>query len=135
MKLKFINLILIIAFVSAIFPTNISYAGHGIKPSQVTIYSYDKKVFLGTLSLLPTDRDSVFNPYGKFGNKYSMTSLWNQYGTYGSDYSNNSAWNPYAQNPPVMIYKGKFLGYISTNPYLYNYVPPVSLNNFATGLY
>lgn len=64
-----------------------------------------------------------------------MTSIWNEYGTYGSDYSNNSAWNSYAQNPQIMIYKGKFLGYITNNHYLYNYVPPVSLNDFATGLY
>jgi hypothetical protein len=56
--------------------------------------------FLGNLNNNPYDRNTVANPYGRYGSPYSRDSINNPYGEYGSPYSRNSARNPYATNPP-----------------------------------
>lgn len=58
---------------------------------------------LGTLNANRYDRNSVSNPYGKYGNQYSPTSVNNPYGKYGSQYSNQSANNPYATQAPIIV--------------------------------
>ena len=52
--------------------------------------------FRGNLSTNPYDKDSINNPYGKYGSKYSPDSLNNPYGA-GSKYKNDSPNNPYAK--------------------------------------
>ncbi len=66
---------------------------------------YDGKTgkYLGRLSDNPYEKDSVSNPYGRYGNPFSPDSINNAYGKYGSPYSNSSANNPYATNAPVII--------------------------------
>jgi len=60
--------------------------------------------YLGNLNTNPYDANSVANPYGKFGSKYSPDSINNPYSKYGSVYSNSSATNPYATGAPVIIH-------------------------------
>jgi len=59
--------------------------------------------YLGTLSNNRLDPNSVSNPYGQYGSKYSPDSINNPYGQYGSRYSPDSSNNPYATSPPVII--------------------------------
>jgi hypothetical protein len=67
------------------------------------IYGSDG-TYLGKLNANPYDPESVANPYGKYGSKYSPTSINNPYSAYGSKYSTQSARNPYATTPPRVIY-------------------------------
>ena len=61
------------------------------------------------------DAQSIFNEYGLYGSEYQTNSMWNQYGQFGSPYATYSANNPYATRPPMIIKRGKVVGYISTN--------------------
>lgn len=63
---------------------------------------YDRQGnFHGNLNNNPYDPNSVANPYGKFGSRYSPNSVKNPYGTYGSPYSPQSPSNPYGTGMPV----------------------------------
>jgi hypothetical protein len=60
--------------------------------------------YLGNLNRNPFDPNSVNNPYGQYGSKYSPDSIMNPYGTYGSPYSPYSPTNPYSsgnQSPQI----------------------------------
>jgi hypothetical protein len=59
--------------------------------------------YLGELSANPYDPDSVSNPYGRYGSRYSPTSINNPYGKYGSPYSPLSPNNPYTTTAPSII--------------------------------
>jgi len=89
-----------------------------VNPGDVHVYSYDGSQFLGTLSTNIYDPYSVFNRYGTYGSKYSTNSIWNQYGTYGSKYSSYGAANPYTSTPPILVYNGSVVGYVTANKYL-----------------
>jgi hypothetical protein len=80
----------------------------------VLIAQDDKNTYLGKIAS-QYDRDSIFNEYGAYGNEYSSTSIWNEYSTFGSEHSSYSPHNPYARKPPVIIKRGKILGYLGTN--------------------
>ena len=69
--------------------------------------------FLGMLSSNRYQIDSVLNEYGSYGSKYSSTSIFNQYGNYGSRFGQYS-------DPPQVIYRGQWVGYLSTNTFLQN---------------
>ena len=58
--------------------------------------------YLGRLSANPYERDSVSNPFGPYGSRYSPTSINNPYSQYGSPYSPISPNNPYATKPPIL---------------------------------
>jgi hypothetical protein len=60
--------------------------------------------YLGRLNANRYDPESVANPYGRYGSRYSSTSINNPYSAYGSRYSNQSARNPYATEPPRVLY-------------------------------
>ena len=73
---------------------------------------------LGKLTSNLYARGSIANFYGA-GSPYARNSIKNPYGKYGSFYSNKSATNPYATNPPKLYdSKGNYRGLLSTNPYL-----------------
>ena len=59
--------------------------------------------------------DSIFNEYGRFGSEYNSSSIWNEYATFGSEYSSYSPFNEYSSTPPMMIKKGKIIGYLTAN--------------------
>ena len=67
--------------------------GYVSKPSTV-LYIYagaNEKDYLGKLNASRYDSESIWNPYGTYGNKYNSKSIWNQYGTYGNKYKSNRA--------------------------------------------
>jgi hypothetical protein len=59
--------------------------------------------YLGNLSTNHNDPDSVSNPHGRYGSKYSGDSINNLNGKYGNPQSNDSLNNPYATNPPIVL--------------------------------
>jgi len=58
--------------------------------------------FRGNLNANPYDRDSVANPYGRYGSPYSGDSIKNPYGA-GSPYRQDSPYNPYGRG--LGVYK------------------------------
>lgn len=52
--------------------------------------------YLGQLSSNPYDPDSISNPYGRYGSKYSADSINNEYGA-GNPYNSDSPFNPYGE--------------------------------------
>ena len=93
--------------------------------------------FLGKLSLNTYDPESILNPYGIYGNIYSATSIWNQYSAYGSPYSSLSPFNSYTSTPPIIYLRGKKVGFLSVNPYLYGSIDPNRIQDWMkfNGLY
>jgi hypothetical protein len=85
------------------------------------LYSSDG-TYLGKVSNNQCDPDSISNPYGKYGSKYSPDSVNNPYGQYGSKYSSKSANNPYTIDPPKIFYEKENSFY---NPTVKS-VPPVT---------
>ena len=82
-----------------------------------SIYSSDGE-YLGSLSKNPYDPNSISNPYGIYGSKYSSKSINNPYGIYGSRYSSHSPNNPFGGEQAPRIYSGKeYLGRLSKNKY------------------
>jgi hypothetical protein len=61
--------------------------------------------YLGTLSSNQNDPDSVSNPHGNFGSKYSPDSINNPHSEWGSPHSDSSPNNPYATNAPSIEYE------------------------------
>ena len=62
-----------------------------------------------------------------FSNTLSATSIWNPYSKYGSRYSNLSAFNPYATQPPMIYSNQAFIAYLTMNKYLYPAITPLQL--------
>lgn len=93
--------------------------------------------FLGKLSLNTYDPESILNSYGIYGNIYSATSIWNQYSAYGSPYSSLSPFNPYTSTPPIIYLRGRNVGFLSVNPYLYGSIDPNRIQDWMkfNGLY
>lgn len=61
------------------------------------------------------DTKSIFNKFGTHGSQFSSKSIWNEFGIYGSDFSNKSVRNEMATSPPMIIVKGRVVGYLSRN--------------------
>jgi hypothetical protein len=81
-------------------------------------YKYGEYIYIGSISN-EYGSNSIGNEYG-WGNEYKSNSIMNEYGNFGSAYSSNSAFNEYASNPPIIINNNfKFIGYLTTNDYLY----------------
>lgn len=74
--------------------------------------------YLGCINCDTFDKNSIWNPYGDYGNLLSSKSIWNGSGNYGSSYSTYSPWSDYASYPPVILDQdGNFFGYLTLNPY------------------
>ena len=83
------------------------YSSYGAQNPYTTdggrIYAQDG-TYLGRLNANPYDPESVANPYGQYGSRYSGNSIKNPYGQYGSPYSSLSPNNPYTSTPPVVTW-------------------------------
>jgi hypothetical protein len=78
---------------------------------------YAQEKYLGRLSVNRNIRDSVSNPYGRYGSRYSPDSIINPNARYGSPYSTTSITNPYARRAPkVYARDGTYLGKLSSDP-------------------
>jgi hypothetical protein len=75
------------------------------------------ETYLGKISFDKFEQNSIANPYGDFGSKYSELCIFNSYGVYGSRYSDLSPFNPYSQNPPKIFLSKNLLGYLTANSY------------------
>lgn len=74
--------------------------------------------YLGCISCSEYAIDSVLNPYGDHGSRYSEASIWNHYDDFGSRYSDYGACNPYASDPLVIVdLEGKFYRRLTLNVY------------------
>ncbi len=83
--------------------------------------------FLGIINDNPYDYDSLANPEGPYGDRWSPRSIWNHECPYGAFYSALSAWDPDSWTPP-RIYRGeRFVAYLTMNPDLYPRVTPLWL--------
>ncbi|MFB2938972.1 hypothetical protein ACE1B6_27275 [Aerosakkonemataceae cyanobacterium BLCC-F154] len=71
--------------------------------------------FIGLVSSDPTADNSICNPSGPYGSEDGILSIRNRSGNLGSLYSEISAYNSYANNPPILIYKGKRIVYLTKN--------------------
>jgi len=87
-------------------------------------------VYLGKLTTNEYDPDSVFNEYGDYGSEYSDTSIWNEFCPYGSDFSNKSAFNDFATEPPIIVYNGEAIGYLTKNEFKPNALDPKYLHSW-----
>lgn len=90
------------------------------------LVAYDGQ-FLGNINTNRYDPDSLANPYGTYGNQYSILSIWNVFGMYGSSYGIYSPWNSFAINPPFIIQDGEAIGYLTTNSFKLNAIHPNDL--------
>lgn len=62
--------------------------------------------YLGKLSGNSFDPESVSNPFGRYGSRYSPDSINNPYGKYGNPFSPRSVVNPYATRAPRIFEPG-----------------------------
>lgn len=77
-------------------------------------FSTAEAKYLGNWSANPHARNSTANP----ANTYKHDSIKNLHGRYGDKYSNTSVNNPFATNAPKLYdSKGNYRGKLSSNPY------------------
>ncbi len=79
--------------------------------------------FLGLLSSIPHNSNSIINPYGPYGSPHSPISIQNPQGLYGTSQGIYSPYNPNCINPPVIFHQGHPLLLLTRN-----------LNIFTNGL-
>jgi hypothetical protein len=87
-------------------------------------------VFLGNVNRDKFDPDSLLNPYGQYGNRYSAESIFNVYSQYGSPYGSESPYNKFSTTPPMFVKNGEALGYLTVNKYLTPRLAPDDLINW-----
>jgi len=80
--------------------------------------------FLGIVSSDPRANNSICNFSGIFGSKNGLLSIRNRSGNIGSLFSDLSAYNSYAKNPPILIYEGKRVAYLTKNTRLGRTIDP-----------
>lgn len=71
--------------------------------------------FVGLVSSDPTADNSICNPSGPYGSEDGILSIRNRLGNLGSLYSQISAYNSNANTPPILIYQGKRMVYLTKN--------------------
>lgn len=87
------------------------------------IYAADG-AYLGIVARNYYREDSIANPEGPFGSRWSSTSIFNSECAYGDANSALSPWNPYTTTPPRLFYQGKFRAYLTVNTGLQPRVDP-----------
>ena len=88
-------------------------------------------VFLGNVNRDKFDTNSLVNPYGQYGSRYSAESIFNAYSQYGSPYGSESPYNKVSTTPPMFVKNGETLGYLTVNQYL---TPRLAPNEFIKWL-
>ncbi len=121
---KFIHIAVVIVVALATYPAQGQSSICAIYDGAIVLNSDDE--FIGTVSD-PSQSNSIFNEYGRYGSQYQSESIWNQYGNNGSEYSTGSAFNPYTSSPPRLIKNRQFIGYLTANRYLRGAVNPIVL--------
>jgi len=83
--------------------------------------------YLGRITNNQHDTNSLLNPYGPYGSKYSSTSIFNPYSPYGSKYGRFSINNPYCSAPPRLLIEGRFIGHVSAYQFVADLIPTDAL--------
>jgi len=60
--------------------------------------------------------ESIMNPFGPYGSEFRSDSVRNEFGQFGSPFNTFSANNSFASFPPVILRRGDFIAYLTTNP-------------------
>ena len=78
---------------------------HAQRSALVIYGGANQDTYLGCLTCIRFDPESVCRAGGRYGSHLSPQSIWNQSGTFGGQFSPYSPWNPFAKNPPVVLDK------------------------------
>jgi hypothetical protein len=118
--MKTLPLLVMVVAVVGLGLSSTAYALDAKQYLDVRLYAEDG-TYLGKVNNNQNDPESIANPFGKYGSKYSPISINNEYGTYGSKISLLSANNPNTSHAPNMYGTGNgsttYLGKKSANPY------------------
>ncbi|MFB2838382.1 hypothetical protein [Floridanema evergladense] len=85
--------------------------------------------FVGLVSSDPTASNSICNPSGPFGSRDGVLSIRNRSGNLGSLFSQISAYNSTANQPPILIFQGKRMVFLTKNARLRKTLDPDLLLN------
>ena len=105
-------------------PTTPFTNGYGYNPHMESDLVASDGTYLGRVTVNPFDADSISNPSGLYGSRFSRTSIRNPFGRYGSPFSPNGAFNDFAPNPPRIIQNNRVVGIATTNPHAPGRVNP-----------
>ena len=87
--------------------------------------------YLGSLNPNFLDTDSIFNPFGPHGSKFSQICIFNQFCPYGGLFSQMSPFNQFTQTPPKTYANGQFVGYLTVNQFLSPRIDPERIRDWA----
>ncbi len=93
-----------------------------IRDSKI-IAQDDANTYLGTLSS-EFNFESIFNEYSSYGSEFSSQSIWNEFATFGNEFNAYSPFNKFSTMPPMLLKKGKIVGFLTTNKSIHNGVSP-----------
>ncbi len=79
------------------------FGGAGSSP----VLEADDGTYLGRVNKNRYDPESISNPFGRYGSRFSKDSVNNPFGRYGSPFSSESAKNPLARKAPRIYSKKK----------------------------
>ena len=92
-------LLLILGLLVAALPA------HAQRSALVIYGGANQTTYLGCLTCIRFDPESVCRAGGRYGSHLSPQSIWNRSGAYGGQFSPYSPWNRFAKNPPVVLDK------------------------------
>lgn len=87
--------------------------------------------FLGRLNPNRLDTDSIFNPFGPYGSKFSQTCIFNSFSSFGSQFAALSPYNRFTNTPPKIFSKGNFVAHLTVNPNLRPRIDPNEILEWA----
>lgn len=93
-----------------------------IRDSKI-ITQDDENTYLGNLSN-EFNSESIFNEFGSYGSEFSSKSIWNEFSTFGNEFNAYSPFNKFSTKPPMLIKKGKIVGFLTTNKSINNGISP-----------
>lgn len=85
--------------------------------------------FVGLVSSDPTANNSICNSSGPYGSQNGVLSIRNRSGNLGNLFSQISAYNSNAKQPPILIFKGKRMVFLTKNTRLQKTLDPDLLLN------
>lgn len=87
--------------------------------------------FLGKINPNRMDRDSIFNAFGPYGNKFSQSCIFNKFSTYGNQFNALSPFNRFSDTPPKVYVDGRFVAYLTVNVSMNPRIDPDSILEWA----
>ncbi len=89
-----------------------------------------RSTYLGNISSR-SDKDSVFNEFGTYGNQLKGTSIWNEFAPFGSNWNLYSPFNPTSVAPPALVKSGRVIGYLTANTTIDKSITPNQLKKLC----